>query len=297
MPSNLHMDEIAPDTPIGSIYIVATPIGNREDITLRALNTLKSVDLVAAEDTRHTGRLLEGYGINAPLVAYHEHNEEKVTPRLLNKLSKGAAIALVSDAGTPGVSDPGFRLITEAVKAGIAVVPIPGVSAVVTAISASGLPTDAFYFLGFIPKKRGKRESLLKEISRIPATLILYESPNRIIKLLMDVKGVLGDRQAVLAREMTKLHEEFLRGSLTEITAKLELRPKIKGECTLLVSGYTNTTKAFTDDIRQKIRSRLLQSEESLAGLAREISAEYGLSRNQVYREALAIRREIRQNE
>lgn len=293
MPSNSHTDSDSRESRAGCIYIVATPIGNLEDITLRALNTLRTVDLVAAEDTRHTGRLLSAHGIKTPLQAYHEHNETQATPRLLRRLSRGQSIALVSDAGTPAVSDPGYRLITEVLNAGFEVIPIPGVSAAVTAMSVSGLPTDAFYFLGFLPKKKAKREALLVQVSRIPATLIFYESPKRVQKLLTDVKNILGNRVAVLAREMTKLHEEFLRAPLDDIAAQLEQRQRIKGECTLLVAGYETAPRELTDDIRREIQNRLSQSDPGLSGLARDMSAEFGISRNKIYSEALLIQRQM----
>jgi 16S rRNA (cytidine1402-2'-O)-methyltransferase len=220
----------------GMLYIVSTPIGNREDITLRALRILKEVDLIAAEDTRHTGLLLRHYGIQKPLTSYFEGNELKKRDFILSKLKQGDRIALVSDAGTPGISDPGFRLIQLAIENQIPVVPIPGPSAVIAALSVSGLPSDAFLFRGFLPHKMKKRKDLLKELEDARETLIFYESPHRISETLRDIYEVLGDREIVLTRELTKIYEEVLRGKVTEIQSQIGGR-KLKGEISLLVSG------------------------------------------------------------
>jgi 16S rRNA (cytidine1402-2'-O)-methyltransferase len=220
----------------GLIYIVSTPIGNREDITLRALRILKEVDLIAAEDTRHTGLLLRHYSIQKPLTSYFEGNELKKRDFILSKLKQGDRIALVSDAGTPGISDPGFRLIQLAIDNQIPVVPIPGPSAVIAALSVSGLPSDAFLFRGFLPHKMKKRKDLLKELEDARETLIFYESPHRISETLRDIYEVLGDREIVLTRELTKIYEEVLRGKVTEIQSQIGGR-KLKGEISLLVSG------------------------------------------------------------
>jgi 16S rRNA (cytidine1402-2'-O)-methyltransferase len=220
----------------GMLYIVSTPIGNREDITLRALRILKEVDLIAAEDTRHTSFLLRHFGIHTPLTSYFEGNEFKKKEFFLSKLKRGDQIALVSDAGTPGISDPGFRLIKTAIENEIPIVPIPGPSAVIAALSVSGLPTDSFLFKGFLPHKMKKRRDLLKELEDIRETLIFYESPHRISQTLKDIYEVLGDREIVLSRELTKIYEEVLRGKVTEIQSQIGVR-KLKGEITLLVSG------------------------------------------------------------
>jgi 16S rRNA (cytidine1402-2'-O)-methyltransferase len=220
----------------GMLYIVSTPIGNREDITLRALRILKEVDLIAAEDTRHTSLLLRHFGIHTPLTSYFEGNEFKKKEFFLSKLKQGDQIALVSDAGTPGISDPGFRLIKTAIENEIPIVPIPGPSAVIAALSVSGLPTDSFLFKGFLPHKMKKRRDLLKELEDIRETLIFYESPHRISQTLKDIYEVLGEREIVLSRELTKIYEEVLRGKVTEIQSQIGLR-KLKGEITLLVSG------------------------------------------------------------
>jgi 16S rRNA (cytidine1402-2'-O)-methyltransferase len=220
----------------GMLYIVSTPIGNREDITLRALRILKEVDLIAAEDTRHTSLLLRHFGIHTPLTSYFEGNEFKKKEFFLSKLKQGDQIALVSDAGTPGISDPGFRLIKTAIENEIPIVPIPGPSAVIAALSVSGLPTDSFLFKGFLPHKMKKRRDLLKELEDIRETLIFYESPHRISQTLKDIYEVLGEREIVLSRELTKIYEEVLRGKVTEIQSQIGVR-KLKGEITLLVSG------------------------------------------------------------
>jgi 16S rRNA (cytidine1402-2'-O)-methyltransferase len=226
----------SPNPIKGTLYIVSTPIGNREDITLRALRILKEVDLIASEDTRHTGLLLRHYGIQKPLTSYFEGNELKKRDFILSKLKQGDRIALVSDAGTPGISDPGFRLIQLAIENQILVVPIPGPSAVIAALSVSGLPTDSFLFKGFLPHKMKKRRGLLKELEDVRETLIFYESPYRISETLRDIYEVLGDREIVLSRELTKIYEEVLRGKVSKIQIQMGER-KLKGEITLVISG------------------------------------------------------------
>jgi 16S rRNA (cytidine1402-2'-O)-methyltransferase len=214
-----HIDETC------NLYVVATPIGNRDDITIRALNILGRVDLVAAENTRHTGRLLAHHNIKGNLISYHEHNEVKRTPELIHRLKTGSSVALVSNAGTPSVSDPGYRLVKEAIANNIKVIPVPGVSAAVTALSAAGLPTYSFIFVGFPAKKKAKRLKQLKELASEIRTIIFYESPKRILTFLEEIIDAMGDRYGVLSREMTKLHEEFLRGFLSEIHYILNARP------------------------------------------------------------------------
>jgi 16S rRNA (cytidine1402-2'-O)-methyltransferase len=226
------------DFPEGTLYIVSTPIGNLEDITLRALRILKEVALIAAEDTRHTGLLLKHFGVRTPLISYFEGNELKRKDYLLSRLKQGDRIALVSDAGTPGISDPGFRLIRWAVENGIRVVPVPGPAAAIAALSVSGLPTDAFLFKGFLPHKSKKRRDLLKELSETRETLIFYESPHRVLETLADILEILGDREIVLTRELTKMHEEILRGRVSEVLGRIGEK-KLRGEITLVVSGKT----------------------------------------------------------
>ena len=222
----------------GTLYIVSTPIGNMEDITLRALRILKEVDLIAAEDTRRTGLLLKHFGIQAPLTSYFEGNELKKREFILEKLKEGKKVALVSDAGTPGVSDPGFRLIQLAIENQLPIVPVPGSSAVITALSVSGLPTDAFLFKGFLPHKSKKRRDLLGELENVRETLVFYESPHRISETLRDILEILGDREIVLTRELTKVYEEIIRGKVSEILNQVGDRT-LKGEITLVISGKT----------------------------------------------------------
>ncbi|MGA2317108.1 MAG: 16S rRNA (cytidine(1402)-2'-O)-methyltransferase [Thermodesulfobacteriota bacterium] len=232
------MTSPSPNPEKGTLYIVSTPIGNREDITLRALRILKEVDLIAAEDTRHTGLLLRHFGIPTPLTSYFEGNELKKKEFILSKLRQGHRVALVSDAGTPGISDPGFRLIQTAIENQIPIVPIPGPSAVIAALSVSGLPTDAFLFKGFLPHKSKKKRDLLKQVEEVKETLIFYESPHRLTETLNDLFDVLGDREMVLTRELTKIYEEVLRGKVSEIQIQIGER-KLKGEITLIISGKT----------------------------------------------------------
>ena len=272
------------------LYVVATPIGNRGDITLRALATLASADLVAAEDTRDTARLLRGYGIEAKTISYHEHNEHTRAPQLLKRLREGARIALVSDAGTPTVSDPGFRLVQAAAAAGLSVVPIPGVSAVVSALSICALPTDSFLFLGFAPKKKGKRRQFIETLKPHPHTLVFYESPRRIIGLLKELETVLGPRPAMLAREMTKRHEEFLRGNLDQIQTQLETRPEVKGEITLLVGGGAKDAASDWDEIETALTEAIAEGQGSLSTITKAIAKAHHRPRGDVYALALKLR-------
>jgi len=221
---------------IGTLYIVSTPIGNLEDMTMRAVRVLKEVSLIAAEDTRRTGLLLKHFEIQTPLTSFFEGNEQKKGDFILSKLTGGDSIALVSDAGTPGISDPGFRLIQKAIEEEIPVVPIPGPSAVIAALSVAGLPTDAFLFRGFLPHKSKKRRDLLQELEGLRETLVFYESPYRISGTLQDILDILGDREVVLARELTKIYEEILRGKVSEIQRQITGR-KLKGEITLVIQG------------------------------------------------------------
>ena len=236
------MNSISFNPTKGTLYIVSTPIGNREDITLRALRILKEVDLIAAEDTRHTGLLLRHFGIQTPLTSYFEGNESRKKEFILSKLTQGERVALVSDAGTPGISDPGFRLIRTAIEHEIPIVPVPGASAVIAALSVSGLPTDAFVFRGFLPHKTKRRRDLLEELADVRETLIFYESPHRISETLRDIYEVLGDRKIVLTRELTKIYEEVLRGKVSEIQLQIGER-KLKGEITLVISGKDTVRK------------------------------------------------------
>lgn len=292
MPLDLPTDDREARQCPGGLYVVATPIGNLEDITLRAIRTLQGVDLIAAEDTRHTARLLAHHRIRTPLISCHEHNEHQRTPELIEKIRRGAAVALVSDAGTPSVSDPGYRLVRAAVEHGLDIFPIPGVSAAIAALSASGLPTDAFVFVGFSPKKKGRRLELLSSLVGEPRTLVFYESPRRVATFLDEVRAVLGDRPAVLAREMTKLHEEFVRGSLSDIRTALADRVELKGECTLLVAGAPSAEPLSDADLADVLRDALDRPDVHISSLAKTLARTYGLPRKTVYEMALAIRNE-----
>jgi len=274
----------------GGLYVVATPIGNREDITVRALNTLREVDLIAAEDTRKAGNFLLHHKIRNRLISYHEYNENKRTPQIISKLLDGSSIALVSNAGTPSVSDPGYRLIAAAIENEIKVIPIPGVSAATTAMSVSGLPTDAFVFIGFPPKKKGKRLGFLTELAAGPRPLIFYESPKRILTLLEEIISCMGDRPAVLAREMTKRHEEFIRGSLSKILLTMKKRAKVKGECTLMVAGRKEKEEMDSEIINGEIKAALEKQQGGLSVISGIIAKKYGLAKNDVYNLALKIK-------
>ncbi|MCL4854916.1 MAG: 16S rRNA (cytidine(1402)-2'-O)-methyltransferase, partial [Bryobacteraceae bacterium] len=220
----------------GTLFVVSTPIGNLDDLTFRALRVLKEAGVIACEDTRHTKKLLDHYGIKRPLVSYHEHNENERAVELVGRLQRGESIALVSDAGTPLLSDPGYRIVARARQEGIPVVPVPGASALLAALAASGLPTDAFHFAGFLPPKPAARRKLLESLRDEHATLVFYEAPHRILEALADVEAILGQRDVVVARELTKVHEEFLRGTAAEIRQSLAARGSVKGEITLLVA-------------------------------------------------------------
>jgi len=288
MPFCLPTDERETHRFPSGLYIVATPIGNLEDITLRAIRTLSGVDLIAAEDTRHTSRLLAHYGICTPLISCHEHNEARRTGELIEKIRSGAAVALVSDAGTPSVSDPGYRLVRVAVEQGLNVIPIPGVSAVFTALCAAGLPTDAFVFLGFVPRKKGQRLNLLQSVSAEPRTLVFYESPRRITAFVGELCAVMGDRSAVLGREMTKLHEEFIRGNLSRIQA----RGAVKGECTLLVAGAKRTETLSDTELADALRAALARPGVHISSLSKRLAQQYRLPRKTIYEMALKIQKE-----
>ncbi len=274
---------------------MATPIGNLADITLRAIDTLGGVDLIAAEDTRRTARLLAHYQIRTPLVSCHEHNEHQRTPELIAKIRGGGAVALVSDAGTPSISDPGYRLVCAAVAQGLPVFPIPGVSAALTALCAAGLPTDAFVFLGFAPKRKGPRRQLLETLAAEPRTLVFYESPHRIAAFVGEILEVMGNRPAVVAREMTKLHEEFIRGTLADLQATLAQRPEVKGECTLLVQGAPASAPISDARLEAVLREALSRGDGHLSSLSKSIALQHHLPRRRVYEKALSIRQAGRQ--
>ncbi len=224
----------------GTLYTVATPIGNLEDVTMRALRILKEVDLIAAEDTRRTRKLLDRYQITKPLTSYHDFNKEQKGEHLVERLTGGEDLALVTDAGTPGISDPGYYLVKLALGAGISVVPVPGPTAVITALSASGLPTDRFVVENFLPRKKGRRRKRLQELAEEERTIVIFESPHRIKRLLPEMQEIMGDREAVLARELTKMYEQFYRGKLSDLLTELG-EGQVKGELTLMVRGKTSS--------------------------------------------------------
>jgi 16S rRNA (cytidine1402-2'-O)-methyltransferase len=272
----------------GTLYVVATPIGNLEDITVRALRVLKEVDLIACEDTRHTRSLLTRYAIGTPTTSYHEHNERERAAELLERLGAGGRVALVSDAGTPGVSDPGYRLVAGAAERGIPVVPIPGPSAAVAALSVSGLPTDSFLFVGFLPPKRSARRARLEELVSARATLVLYEAPHRIAATLADALDVLGDREAVVGREMTKIHEEFVRGRLSRALETLDPSRR-RGEFVLVIRGAAD---APTEPANSSLSVAGRVAEIEASGLSRmeaikRVARERKLPKGAVYREVL----------
>jgi 16S rRNA (cytidine1402-2'-O)-methyltransferase len=232
----------------GTLFVVATPLGNLEDLTLRALRVLREASLVACEDTRRTGGLLRAHGISTPTTSYFEHNERWKGGRILEALRSGRNVALVSDAGTPGVSDPGFRLVRDARAEGLPVVPVPGPSAVIAALSVAGLPTDRFLFIGFLPPRAGERRRALEELAVVRATLVFYESPLRVMSALVDMIDALGDRDAFLCREATKVHEEYLRAPLSSLRASLATRESVRGEMVLVVAGAPETALAAGQD-------------------------------------------------
>ncbi len=275
---------------VGVLYVVATPIGNMEDITDRALRVLGDVDLIAAEDTRTVGLFLSRLGLHKRLISYFEGNEAKRTPDLIERIQAGLDIALVCEAGTPAISDPGARLVTAAVAADIRVVPIPGPSAAVTALSASGLSTDHFYFEGFLPKAHSKRMRRLEALRELDATLIFYESPKRTARTLADMLEVLGpDRRAVLARELTKLHEEFIRGTLADLS-EMAQQTQLRGEIVILVEGSAEGAYdgRLADDIDERI-SRQLASGIQPGHIARALASELGIGRRSIYQRALEL--------
>lgn len=287
MPSNSP----TPERSRGCLFVVATPIGNLEDVTLRAIRVLKEVDLIAAEDTRHTRRLLSAHAIQTPTTAYHEHNERQKTVELIEKLIAGARLALVTDAGTPSVSDPGYRLVRAALDRHVPVIPVPGASAPIAALSAAGLASDMFTFAGFPARKKAKRLRQLAQLAKLPHTVIFYQSPKRIAAFLGELLETFGDRPAVLARELTKIHEEFVRGSISHIIHCLDQRQVLKGECTLLVGGAAQSAPSEAE-IDAAIASAVAASHPSLSDLAKELSRRLGVSRKTIYAKALALKKE-----
>jgi 16S rRNA (cytidine1402-2'-O)-methyltransferase len=272
----------------GTLYIVSTPIGNLEDITLRAIRVLKEADLIAAEDTRHTRHLLDRYEIMTPLTSYHDHNKEEKAPVLVARLLEGKSVALVSDAGTPGISDPGYFLINLAVDQKVPVVPIPGATAAIAALSISGLPTDSFVFEGFLPAKHGARLKRLQKLATEERTIIFYEAPHKMVKTIEDMIEVFGDRRAVMTRELTKIHEETIRGTLFDILKRLN-EGTLKGEFTVIVHGASSEAANQDIDAAEYLKNLMLHrgltKKEAIAAAAEEL----GLPKKEVYKESLKL--------
>lgn len=270
---------------MGTLYLVATPVGNLQDITLRALRILKEVELIACEDTRHTTRLLTHYGIGTPRESYHKFNEKSRTWRFLQMLREGKNIALVSDSGTPLISDPGYELVSSCRRAGIQVIPVPGPSAAITALIGSGLPTDNFFFAGFLPARGAPRRRRLEELASIPATLILFEAPHRLLASLEDMIAILGARQATVARELTKIHEEFLHGTLAEVLDLVRNRPKIQGEITLVIerSQAEAIACSWPASLKQHLDAEMRKTGLSRNEALKSVAAQRGITRKQAY--------------
>lgn len=273
-----------------ALYLVATPIGNLEDITLRALRVLKEVDVIACEDTRQTQKLLIHYAIATRTTSYHEHNEMTRSAELVKEMQEGASVALVTDAGMPGISDPGYRLIALAIRHHVPVVPVPGASAFLAALVASGLPTDSFRFSGFLPAKRGERRAALEAIKNSPRTQVFYEAPHRILETLEDVCEVLGNaRHVVVAREVTKIHEEFLRGRAGEVLENLKARAAVKGEITLLIGKAEEegvvTAAVGRPSVRQRVEQVMAEERVDEKAALKRVAKERGVSKSEAYRE------------
>jgi len=270
---------------MGTLYLIATPIGNLEDITLRALRILKEVDLIACEDTRHTAKLLTRYSIGTPRESYHKFNEESRAPRLIQLLREGKNIALVSDSGTPLVSDPGYEIVSACRREGIPVVPIPGPSAAIAALIGSGLPADSFCFAGFLPARSALRKRRLEELAGVPATLIFFEAPHRILASLEDMIAVFGQRRASMARELTKIHEEFLYGTLAELLDLLRSRLSIQGEITLVVEHgeAAPVSESYPESIKEHLESVIEKTGLSRNEALKIVARQRGISRKQAY--------------
>ena len=275
----------------GTLYLVATPIGNLADITHRALQVLRDVELIACEDTRHTHKLLQHYGITTRTISYHEHNEQQRAAQLIDLLKQGRDVAVVSDAGTPSISDPGFRLVRAAIESEVPVVPVPGPSALIAALVAAGLPTDEFFFAGFLPARANARRARLGELRTVPGTLIFYEAPHRLAAALRDAHELLGEREAVVARELTKLHEEIKRGRLSELAGYFEAEDRARGEIVVLIDRHliaeaTDKTETSIAALVDQFEQEGLDHRAALKKAAREL----GLSRAEAYRKLVAER-------
>jgi 16S rRNA (cytidine1402-2'-O)-methyltransferase len=284
----------------GTLYLVATPIGNLEDITHRALSVLREVDVVACEDTRRTRVLLDHYGIRKRMLSYHDHNERERSIELGELLESGASVAVVSDAGTPGISDPGFRLVGDAITRGARVVPIPGAVAFVNALVASGLPTDEFFFGGFLPARATQRRARLIKVRSLNSTLIFYESPHRIARSLADAREILGEREAVVARELTKLHEEIVRGRLSELSERFKSEDAARGEMVVVIDrnviGSENIESSSEESIVVRVAALENEGLDNRAALKR-VARELGLSRPEAYRRLVTARHQTESDE
>jgi len=276
--------------PIGKLFLVATPIGNLADISERALTTLREVAFVACEDTRRTRILLQHHGISVELVSLPAFDEARRAKAIVERIAGGQDCALVTDAGSPGISDPGEKLVAEALARDVQVVPIPGASAFIPALSASGLPTSRFHFLGFLPRKDSERTAMLEEVEALSATLLIYESPRRVLETLADCLKVLGDRRGCVARELTKMHEEFLRGRLSELIPRLRNREELKGEVVVVIEGRAEAERWEAEKLRSALEAGL-HSGEKLKDLAKELSRRSGWPSQQIYRLGLSVRR------
>ena len=272
----------------GTLYIVATPIGNLEDITYRAVRILSEVDLIAAEDTRHSLKLLNHFNISKTLTSYFDHNQQFKGERILNALRQGKNVALISDAGTPCISDPGYNLVRDAVAEGITVIPVPGACAAIAALSGSGLPSDSFTFAGFPPARQGKRCSFLTELSALPGTLLLYEAPHRLADTLRDIRQVMGERQVVVARELSKIYEEFIRGTVPEVIAAAIDQGRVRGEVVILIAPG-ELVQAEVEPLDGLLRRLLYEEGLSVKDAAKKASLITGTSRSEAYAEALRL--------
>lgn len=273
----------------GTLYIVSTPIGNLEDMTYRAVRILGEVDLIAAEDTRHSLKLLNHYGISKPLTSYFDHNKQLKGARILDTLRQGKSVALISDAGTPCISDPGYQLVRDALSEQIRVIPIPGCCAAVTALSASGLPSDSFTFAGFPPSRQGKRRSFLTGLATLPGTLILYEAPHRLENALADIRDIMGDRTVVVARELSKIYEEFIRGSASEVLEEVT-QGRARGEVVILIAPGEPT--ATESESLEDVLKRLSREAMPVKEMARKAAEITGVSRSEAYAAALKTRKD-----
>lgn len=287
MPSSNLSEKIQNQT--GELFLVATPIGNLKDITLRALEVLQSVDRIACEDTRTSGSLLSHYGIKVPLTSYHSHNEAEAAAQLVEQLADGARIALISDAGTPLLSDPGARLVKAAVAAGVRITPLPGASALLAAVCMAGLPAEQFFYAGFLPSKTTARNKSLTTLAAIPATLVFYEAPHRLLESLAAMQAALGNREAAVARELTKLYEECVRGTFSDILAHFTIHPP-RGECVILVHGAAPA--AAMDDAKLDAALREAMKHSRLKEAVAQVAAHAGRPKSEVYARALALKGE-----